>query len=1102
MSKLDKITSKKEVIEFFADDSVSDEEIFIEKPRWLMTYLNLFDNNLNKRFFLGLNVKTDSREKLNPISIWDNKDPENDTKPSPEKIDEGGKIPDMINPPQEVIFKWEPGIWNKSKINAVSEIVIKEDDSFYNDYNSVKQFFMHPYGKSYDADFDQKGERYNILGDIFYNVLGLTDQDSCWVWLMHFDRDVDREKLNETKYLSFVLVVCENQDDFQMIVDKRLDFLNLIALVKSRYVRTLHKKIHVEAVKSAKAAIISRNLSHNLGSHVMFYIKQKLESVGKIMETGALKELINSHSIDEMKKKIESKIALGDEIEMPFLVGLGRFLNYLQERQDFIATVATNYIPYSTIINFKDTIYDELKPEKRYERHKSAETKGKKPANLLLDYIAYSEGFTSSDDIELWFGKDFFGEGNPNIVPKSLREFNVAMPGGNMGRQAFFSIMENIIRNTAKHDGSMAKDGKLKFQFDIINKDEPFDATCVIQSVDGYSLRQKDKKGQKLDLNCYNEFHNDYYYLGITVVLNEKVKDSTLKKLNEGFQQDYLTDSGQMDESCKGLKEIRISAAWIRGKELEYDIPGNEPPAVAFRKTEEGHLQYIICLPKPKRIAFVSIIDKDDQDNEIGTLDKNGCRVFKLHSREIAKYKIADFDLIVCPDADYYHVRPFVGSKVLKIIGLDNYEKRKQQFEKFRSEKPDEVVKLISDLYLAWLKQEFPKDEMVKLSICDKKAEENSPITSPFVSDKIIHCGQSSTRDLEYYKDRVLFSTHYLGQVDVIEKAKKNNIEITDETCGQFPHARFVEGISGGNSTDRLIRHDNRDTSWYCRHMAAGLSQVAIFDERLYSMFMPEDKLDIKNSVKKYLQQFPQSNANDFARGIRFNGEKKLDDINKRKVYRYLKQYTELTEDICLQSLRFLFPDYSKAWSFREKGIWAFNIHILRNDNNYDDVEIVGYNAVPTRTEIGYYRNDFCETVIAHIKRINGKIIVEPTENALAENGKCKYRFDFISIHQGLLDKIYGALKNKNNQNDILDKELVTKALFDTFYIKVDCDNYNYKNGFLPNFIIHSGRSKPNAGDMPQHLPFLQFSAIDHAVRDCKHTLTELLYSAHYEQSE
>ena len=118
-------------------------------------------------------------------------------------------------------------------------------------------------------------------------------------------------------------------------------------------------------------------------------------------------------------------------------------------------------------------------------------------------------------------------------------------------------------------------------------------------------------------------------------------------------------------------------------------------------------------------------------------------------------------------------------------------------------------------------------------------------------------------------------------------------------------------------------------------------------------------------------------------------------------------------------------------------------------------------------------------------------------------------KFDIISIHQGLLDKGYGQF----DIHDDYQKEEVTKAIFDCFSkssgkaIVIDQKGNLLENEakiakckyFLPKFIIHSGRSKPNHKDMPQQLPFLQFSAIDHAVRDCKSTLTELFYSAHYE---
>ncbi len=97
-------------------------------------------------------------------------------------------------------------------------------------------------------------------------------------------------------------------------------------------------------------------------------------------------------------------------------------------------------------------------------------------------------------------------------------------------------------------------------------------------------------------------------------------------------------------------------------------------------------------------------------------------------------------------------------------------------------------------------------------------------------------------------------------------------------------------------------------------------------------------------------------------------------------------------------------------------------------------------------------------------------------------------KFHFITIHQGILDKIYETLSVEKK-----DKELVTEELFDKF------SRLKKTGSFLPQFVIHSGRSLPNKKDMPQEQPFIQFAALDHAIRDCKYTLTELLYSAHYE---
>ena len=126
--------------------------------------------------------------------------------------------------------------------------------------------------------------------------------------------------------------------------------------VNTELSKRFFEKIGKESIRAAKAAIMSRNMSHNLGSHVMAYLKQDLADVQDILRS-------------EVLRNLEFNSGDHQNLELPFLVGLGRFISYLQERQDFIATVCTDYIPYSSPVNFKDSIYDELNPDYRSIRH-------------------------------------------------------------------------------------------------------------------------------------------------------------------------------------------------------------------------------------------------------------------------------------------------------------------------------------------------------------------------------------------------------------------------------------------------------------------------------------------------------------------------------------------------------------------------------------------------------------------------------------------------------------------------------------------------------------------------------------------------------------
>ena len=137
---------------------------------------------------------------------------------------------------------------------------------------------------------------------------------------------------------------------------------------------------------------------------------------------------------------------------------------------------------------------------------------------------------------------------------------------------------------------------------------------------------------------------------------------------------------------------------------------------------------------------------------------------------------------------------------------------------------------------------------------------------------------------------------------------------------------------------------------------------------------------------------------------------------------------------------------------------------------------------------------------------------------------------DYISVHQGIMDKFYDALKIKQPESYSVDVQqdpakldtakktamrsvsvkffeaFHTRELFDEFDELLSQFGYNgaeyYERHFCPGFFIHSGRSKPSEFDMPQKQPFIQYAAIENAAYDCKYSLVELLKSARYEPND
>ena len=826
-----------------------------------------------------------------------------------------------------------------------------------------------------------------------------------------------------------------------------------------------------EAEKTAKTAIMSRNMSHNLGSHVMAYLKRDLASVGDIIRKGVLhdfyplpenlvkKDLNDSEKYDlnELYREIETYTK---EVEMPFLVGLGKFISYLQERQDYIATVATSYIPYFSAVNFKDDIYDTINPDYRYLRH--SDRRGNRPENILMKYIALSEGLSRDitkqgprkNDIVIRFRKfdginDYLFQKQRNVIKPNgpgkqdlddMRKYSFFLPGGIVGRQALFTILENLIRNSAKH-GLWRQKNNLEVTFDI-HKGRGFATEPYSRELFDFLKGEPEWQGA---LSLANRKLEKYYILTLTD--NLIIDESSFLSLKESVKEEYVSEeTGKMINKHKGIKEIRISAAWMRGISDDLKIPSDEPPVITVRKVNDS-LQYIFCVLAPKKVLLLC-----DEKEDFGKLQEiiktwEGWYVDYINNYKRTRDK--SYDIIVLQNkSEIESLRPISADRLVLVDNMSNF------LMEGHVDKDECEIALYKKLY-------HIKDEDEPLLIADGKT--GSPLSSH------IHLVSADAEallnnDVTY---KYCYRTHH-----------QDPQEFSDYMNGRLKEGmESVEGITGNNSTDRLVRNEKLDDIWYFKHLHALRTKVAIFDERLFSKVTGLEDKEISED-----------------------------------------------QDLVVKGDR-------DAIVHAQKRVWYFNV-IYDEDNNRFNVFGLQGEYVDGEGNCFSQISKIAEIVPEQADMGEDLGIIPSISVNLIEKGYGKFA-DYMSIHQGLMDKIYDAFKIKqtesyseNVQNDssklMMAKKTamcsVTFRLYEAFHLgkgvesTTELDFEELLNQYLhpgyrerrfcPGFFVHSGRSKPSEFDMPQKQPFIQYAAIENAVYDCKFSLVELLKSARYETSE
>lgn len=878
-----------------------------------------------------------------------------------------------------------------------------------------------------------------------------------------------------TGFIHFIVEKLENskiesiQERLKSLIDKCKENLYQQSveyfLEKIRVNEVVSKK---QAVHSAISAIMGRNMSHNIGSHVIYYLRQHLS--GDFKQLQEVLSMIELDDTDTKKVKLKFKGEVLNEIdkvklELPFLRGLGTFLTYIQERQDFIATISSNHFPAFNKVNVKSFIVDNFLKDLRAKRHKKgSDNTAKDETNILLKYIAKSENTTilftynghSLEDEKL----------DKNDGTSDLYEKFVDLPGSTLGRQAIYSILENIIRNAAKH--GKRKDGSSTLTIDIRIVDKDVDNCCLVIAD-----------------------NNDY-------------QNGLAEKLNGFLMKDIINENTyKLEESHKGLKEIAISAVWLSGQDfaetakeeiknyVEVTNGTDKPDTNEEDNKDQKKLTFKITLKKSKSLLIVG--------NE--AIMSNGIEYF-------AKGKKIDYcsekDLEATPGN---YVRYELIVHVVENDEVEDLEMKAgfRRFFKATKANYDTWVKEMDmlapyEFFLEkYVKEKYYKGEEFPkiLANVDENTSNNSTIDITVTTNTVDTIKSPSLKIVQYPTESIYFDqtnrppaivfrrhiaddiskffickdkTNAFTQIEPKEASKEQYIQLVANAKDNF---LSVENITGDNSSFRIMKNDERNDEWVLRKLEAAKANVLIIDERMYDTNLFYKAGGLTDEALKKIKQvlgndFVEANVN---KSFDYNGD--IDSYTNK-----IREFTNVNRDY-YETLGSELNSLSKLKS---------KIQPLLRERKDEQISYQKsmMNMLKNLTIANYFFDDskIKDTFETCIGGICVKKEVDGNFNININFGANIY-FDYISIHQSIIDKLIEHNKLLSGTND---KEVKTK------FSRAFCKELSQQ---CKKLVIHTGRGKPNY--LGNYAAYRSLSDLDYALNEPKEILIDYFKAASYD---
>ncbi len=337
-----------------------------------------------------------------------------------------------------------------------------------------------------------------------------------------------------------------------------LDIKNLVFILKGieydYYDKYFTNDVRTQAVKAAIAQVMARNMSHNIGSHVYSNL------LGKDVEDVCRNDVTGSYHSAPLFESTPDR-------SVPQLAFFNR---YMKARMDYLSEITFGVSDLFTTKRIYGDVMKELDS-----------------VRVLLNHIAGVANFNYRFDL-------FHGQ--EKLCPSN--DIGAAFPNDILGCQAFYNIIENVIRNTAKHHFGKTNERPVTFTIRFKDIENPY-TRGIVKDADGLYCVEIDDGLPKEDI--------DDLVLSLNHLLNKPVLDK---------------DTNNLRGTALGLLEMKASAAFLRqismvdtdsddyrftDDDSDYHRSGGVCRMVILKafKTKDEALGYRFFMQKPKEFLLV-----------------------------------------------------------------------------------------------------------------------------------------------------------------------------------------------------------------------------------------------------------------------------------------------------------------------------------------------------------------------------------------------------------------------------------------------------------------------------------------------------------------